>query len=87
MPGRDGDRSATVASFQRHLRAAFTERLGGEECYCVPYAHLVAFYGRAGFEVVPPGGGPPFLRERVERYRSRGLDVTLMRRSPSSEPA
>jgi len=28
MPGRDGDRSATGASFERHLRAAFTERLG-----------------------------------------------------------
>src|SRR5688500_14032773 len=28
MPGRDGDRSATRASFERHLRAAFTERLG-----------------------------------------------------------
>jgi len=27
MPGRDGERSATSASLQRHLRAAFTERL------------------------------------------------------------
>ena len=25
-------------------------------------------------------GAPPFLRERLERYRKRGLDVTLMRR-------
>lgn len=28
MPGRDGERSAARASFQRRLKAAFTERLG-----------------------------------------------------------
>lgn len=28
MPGRDGERSTTSASLERHIRAAFTERLG-----------------------------------------------------------
>ena len=28
MPGRDGERSGTGVSLQRHLKAAFTERLG-----------------------------------------------------------
>ncbi|HUQ79973.1 MAG TPA: hypothetical protein VM076_02480 [Gemmatimonadaceae bacterium] len=28
MPGRDGERSTTSASLERHLKAAFTERLG-----------------------------------------------------------
>ena len=66
------------------LLDAFVERLGGEECWCVPYSHLVRFYGRVGFAVVPPEDGPPFLAERIEGYRARGLDVTLMRRPPSS---
>ena len=64
------------------LLAAFVARLGAAECWCVPYAHLVDFYGRAGFEAVAEGA-PPFLGERVESYRARGLDVTLMRRLPS----
>ena len=62
------------------LLDAFVERLDGEECWCVPYSHLVRFYGRAGFAVVPPDDGPAFLAERIQRYRARGLDVTLMRR-------
>ena len=28
MPGRDGERSGTGVSLERHLKAAFTERLG-----------------------------------------------------------
>ena len=27
MPGRDGERSGTGVSLERHIRAAFTERL------------------------------------------------------------
>lgn len=61
----------------------FIGRLGGAECWCVPYSHLVGFYGRVGFRVVPPEGAPPFLAERIARYRAQGLDVTLMRRPPS----
>jgi N-acetylglutamate synthase-like GNAT family acetyltransferase len=62
------------------LLDAFAERLGGEECWCVPYSHLVGFYGRVGFEVVAADAGPAFLAERIESYRGEGLDVTLMRR-------
>ena len=64
----------------RKLLQAFLQQLGGQECYCVPYAHLVGFYGRIGFEVWPLEQGPAFLRDRIAGYRARGLNVTLMRR-------
>ena len=81
MQVRGADRGQRIGT---RLLDAFVAGLGEEECWCVPYAHLVEFYGRAGFEVVSPGGAPPFLAERLSRYRAQGLDVTLMRRPPSS---
>ena len=62
------------------LLDAFLQQLGERECYCVPYAHLVPFYGRIGFDVWPLERGPVFLRDRIAGYRAKGLDVTLMRR-------
>jgi GNAT superfamily N-acetyltransferase len=62
------------------LLRALVARLGRESCYCVPYAHLVDFYGRAGFAEQPLAGAPAFLVERLARYRGEGLAVTLMRR-------
>jgi GNAT superfamily N-acetyltransferase len=61
------------------LLHALVERLGDEPCYCVPYAHLVAFYGQAGFAEYPLGRAPAFLVERIGTYRCEGLAVTLMR--------
>jgi GNAT superfamily N-acetyltransferase len=66
--------------FGGKLLDAFLDELEGEECYCVPYAHLVPFYSRIGFEVWPLERGPSFLRDRIAEYRAKGLDVTLMRR-------
>lgn len=43
--------------------------LRNRECYCVPYAHLVDFYSRAGFQIAPAAECPSFLVERVEGYR------------------
>lgn len=57
------------------------EWLGDDECYCVPYAHLVRFYGRIGFAELAQGAGPSFLVARAEDYRSRGLKVTIMARA------
>lgn len=62
------------------LLDAFLQQLGDRECYCIPYAHLIAFYGRAGFNVCSVEHSPNFLRDRVSEYRAKGLDVTLMRR-------
>ena len=62
------------------LLRAFVADLGREDCYCVPYSHLITFYGRAGFGAVRDEAAPPFLRERLADYRRRGLDVLVMRR-------
>ncbi|HEX6372830.1 MAG TPA: GNAT family N-acetyltransferase [Longimicrobium sp.] len=68
----------------RLLRALVAE-LGAEECYCVPYSHLTGFYGGAGFVAIPEENAPPFLRPRMAGYRTRGLDVLVMRRPGSLE--
>lgn len=62
------------------LLTALVDELGGEPCYCVPYAQLTAFYGSAGFEFIDRHDVPPFLVERVAGYRADGLDVLVMRR-------
>ncbi|MFN2565114.1 MAG: GNAT family N-acetyltransferase [Gemmatimonadaceae bacterium] len=62
------------------LLRAFVADLRSEECYCVPYTHLITFYGAAGFGVAREEGAPSFLRDRLADYRARGLDVLLMRR-------
>ena len=62
------------------LLDAFIADLSAAECYCIPYAHLTAFYNRGGFEVVPEAHAPAFLVQRLARYRGEGLDVLIMRR-------
>jgi GNAT superfamily N-acetyltransferase len=57
--------------------------LGKRECYCIPYAHLVGFYRQTGFVETAPAAAPSFLASRVEGYRRRALNVTIMVR-PSS---
>jgi GNAT superfamily N-acetyltransferase len=59
----------------------FVSHLDRSVCYCVPYVHLRAFYGRAGFVPLDHTLAPAFLRERLVAYRARGLDVLVMRRS------
>lgn len=56
------------------------EWLDGRECYCVPYPHLVGFYGQIGFADIEPAAAPMFLAERLSAYRRGGEDVILMRR-------
>jgi hypothetical protein len=57
--------------------------LGKHECYCVPYAHLVDFYGQIGFVEMTPAAAPSFLASRLEEYSRRGLNVTIMVRPTS----
>jgi len=49
-------------------------------CYCVPYAHLVGFYGQIRFVEVAPASAPHFLAERMRKYQGRALNVTIMKR-------
>ena len=59
---------------------AIAEWLDGRECYCVPYPHLVGFYGQIGFAALDPSAAPPFLAERLTDYRCNGEDVILIRK-------
>ena len=54
--------------------------LGQRECFCMPYSHLIEFYGQIGFVETPQGPAPAFLASRLAEYKAGGLDVTLMRR-------
>jgi GNAT superfamily N-acetyltransferase len=49
-------------------------------CYCIPYRYLQQFFSAKGFDKIAPSKAPAFLRDRFKAYRSRGLDVILMRR-------
>ncbi len=66
----------------RLLRALVAD-LVGVECFCVPFAHLTSFYGRAGFAVIREALAPAFLIEWLRRYREEGHNVLIMRRPPS----
>ena len=79
-----GMRIAEHARRQRlgtRMLEAIAEWLGDRECYCVPYPHLVEFYGQIGFAVVEPVDAPTFLAERVDEYRRSGQEAILMRRT------
>ncbi len=78
-----GMRIAERARRQRlgtRMLAAIAEWLNDRECYCVPYPHLVEFYGQIGFAAIEPATAPAFLAERLADYRRGGEDVILMRR-------
>ena len=67
--------------------AAVAQELDGKGCFCIPYAHLVGFYGGIGFHVMDPAKAPTFLRLRLEKYRDRGdrNDYLIMRREGIQE--
>ena len=50
--------------------------------YCLPYDHLVKFYGQIGFEVTSPESLPAFLADRLTGYVSSNLPTIAMRRIP-----
>jgi GNAT superfamily N-acetyltransferase len=80
-----GMRIAEHARRQRlgtRILEAIAEWLQDRECYCVPYPHLVGFYGQIGFVVLEPSAAPAFLVERLAGYRRSGQEVILMRRAP-----
>ena len=48
--------------------------LEGMECFAIAYAQLEGFYGRIGFCKCDERKAPPFLRERIEKYRKENLE-------------
>jgi N-acetylglutamate synthase-like GNAT family acetyltransferase len=69
------------------LLATVAQELDGKGCFCIPYAHLVGFYGGIGFHVIEPANAPTFLRLRLERYQNRGdgKEYLIMRREDVQE--
>lgn len=68
------------------LLESVAQELNGRACFCIPYAHLVGFYGGIGFQVVEPAKAPTFLRVRLEQYQNRGdgKEYLIMRGCPKS---
>src|SRR5262245_42098122 len=70
--------------YQRHgigtrmLKAL--EPLINGTCYCLPYAHLIGFYGQIGFVEISPKDAPLHLRDRLAEYKTRNGAFTIMRR-------
>ncbi|CAH0186003.1 hypothetical protein SRABI118_01370 [Massilia sp. Bi118] len=64
----------------RALLARCVPWLDRGEAFCLPYDHLVEFYGAAGFTPAPSATLPPFLAERLEAYVLKGQRVLAMRR-------
>jgi N-acetylglutamate synthase-like GNAT family acetyltransferase len=50
--------------------------------FCLPYGHLVKFYGCIGFQKISESLAPPFLIERLAGYRAKNptTDYICMRR-------
>lgn len=48
--------------------------------FCLPYGHLLKFYGAIGFELISEASIPPFLSERLVEYRKKPEVFLCMRR-------
>jgi len=59
---------------------ALEEYLRTHNCYCLPYTHLVNFYGAIGFETIEPGEAPVHLHERFKTYCDKQMQVVVMKR-------
>jgi GNAT superfamily N-acetyltransferase len=66
------------------LLKEFVAALGEQECYCIPYTHLIDFYGREGFTVRSSEMAPDFLADRLVKYQESGFDVVIMHRAARS---
>ncbi len=69
--------SVLLSEFGRYL-----DENGIKNVHCLPYSHLVDFYGQIGFIVVSEDRLPPFLRTRLVDYRGKSSKIfTAMRRA------
>lgn len=56
----------------------FVTMLADADCFCLPYAHLVSFYGEIGFAPVEPEALPPHLAARLATYRRERPEVSVI---------
>lgn len=68
---------------EKHRRQGMGQKLLGEfvvyldqnqirDVFCIPYAHLESFYGKAGFQRIEATEIPTFLAKRMENYSLKG---------------
>jgi N-acetylglutamate synthase-like GNAT family acetyltransferase len=55
------------------------KRLRDQDCYCIPYAHLIPFYGIIGFQAVEDDEVPDFLSGRLAKYQHNLNDPKIQR--------
>ena len=53
--------------------------MSGQDCYCLPFAHLETFYGTVGFETVDDAHLSDFFRERLAKYQQGLSDPEIQR--------
>jgi len=63
------------------------ELLCEKECYCLPYRHLINFYGNIGFVQIAEKDAPKHLQQRLNEYKAKGLNITVMKREPKNPKA
>ena len=69
------------------MLATVDQVLRTEACYCIAYQHLLAFYGRIGFQELGPAAAPPFLAQRLNDYRARRAERFCLLFRPGRQDA
>lgn len=64
------------------LLMLMAREIGSQDCWCVPYAHLVEFSSQAGFQRMTLGDCPQLLIDRATGCEASGPPVVIMRRLP-----
>jgi GNAT superfamily N-acetyltransferase len=62
------------------LLASCVPHFGPHAVFCLPWAHLEAFYAPVGFARINPKAAPDFLSQRYSSYIARDLKVIVMER-------
>lgn len=60
-------------------------QLGTQACYCLPYDHLVEFYGQIGFQRIEREHAPEFLARRIAEYERERPDRFCLMFRPAGE--
>jgi predicted N-acetyltransferase YhbS len=72
---RDYRRQGLGAQMLRHLE----KHLCDQDCYCIPFAHLIPFYSIVGFETVNDTELPDLLKERLTEHHHDMSDTKIQR--------
>jgi N-acetylglutamate synthase-like GNAT family acetyltransferase len=66
---RQGLGARMLNNLERHMR--------DQDCYCLPYAHLIPFYRIVGFEIVSDTELPDLLKERLTEHHHEMSDARI----------